>query len=94
VQEINGIRNLHYNKVFRRLRPEAWRGFAQGIEIQVEVDERHFVYRNPLILMSILNEFFDLYVASNSFTELVIKSTNREGDWRRWPMKMGASVTL
>jgi type VI secretion system protein ImpG len=92
--EINGIQDLHYTKVFRRLMPEAWRGFAQGIEIQIKVDERHFVYRSPLILMSILNEFFDLYVASNAFTELVLTSTTREGDWRRWPMKMGASVTL
>ncbi|MBN9565757.1 MAG: type VI secretion system baseplate subunit TssF [Alphaproteobacteria bacterium] len=93
-QEIDGIKKLQYNKVFCRLRPEAWRGFAQGIEVSVEVDERNFTYRSPLILMSILNEFFDLYVASNSFTELVLTSTTREGDWRRWPMKMGASVTL
>ena len=93
-QEVGGIVDVRFDKVVRRLRPEAWRGFAQGIEVTVTLDESAFTHHSPLIFGHALNHFFHMYVSPNSFTQLVFKSITREGEWHRWPLIPGSRAHL
>lgn len=89
-QEVQGIRSMAVRSVVRRLGGDNWRGFAQGSEVTLEFDERAFVGGNPLMLAAVLNRFLSNYCAINAFTELVICSAQREGEWKRWPPMLGA----
>jgi len=46
------------------------------------------------LLASVLERFFALYASVNSFSQLVIKSSQREGEWRRWAPAAGEQAVL
>ncbi|MBF0225363.1 MAG: type VI secretion system baseplate subunit TssF [Desulfobacterales bacterium] len=88
-QQISGIRAMTSKRVVRRIGTEAWRGFCRGIELTLEFDERFYVGSSAFLLASVLNYFIPLYASINSFTQLIIKSTQREGIWKRWEAMVG-----
>lgn len=89
LSEVRGLRRMNAETVVRRLGREGWRGFCQGVQIDIEVDERHFVGSNPYLLGAVLNRFLALHASVNAFTELVLRSTQREGIWKRWAPMIG-----
>jgi len=93
-QEITGISEMTTRKVIRQLGNETWRGFCRGMEITLVFDEDLYVGSGALVLASVLNRFFALYASVNSFTQLVIKSKQREGVWKRWPPMAGEKIVL
>lgn len=93
-QQIAGIRDMSCRKVVRRVGPEAWRGFCRGIEVTLEFDEDLYAGSSAFLLASVLNHFFALYASIHSFTQLVIKSDQREGIWKRWPPMAGEQIVL
>ena len=93
-QQINGIRDLSCERVVRRTGSEAWRGFCRGTEITLAFDERAYVGSSAFLFASVLNHFFALYASVNSFTQLAITSTQREGIWKRWPPMAGGQAVL
>ena len=48
-----------------------------------------YVGSSAFLLGSVLNRFLPLYTSINSFTQLVIRSQQREGEWKRWPAMAG-----
>jgi type VI secretion system protein ImpG len=46
------------------------------------------------LLGSVLSQFLALYAAINSFTQLVLKSEQREGEWKRLPPIAGYQELL
>lgn len=93
-RQINGIRGMSCQETMRRLGPDAWRGFVRGFEITLEFDPDMYVGGSAFLLASVLNHFFPLYVSSNSFTQLVIKNTQKEGVWKRWEPRSGRHILL
>jgi len=93
-QETNGIREMSCRRVVRRMGSEAWRGFCRGIEVTLQFDERMYVGSNAFLLAAVLNRFFSLYASVNSFTQLVIKSEQREGVWKIWQPMAGEQIVL
>ena len=94
INQINGIRGIECRRVVRRVGNDAWRGFCHGIEINLTLDPRLFVGASALMLGEVLNRFFGLYAATNSFTELVIKKDGVKGEWKRWPALVGDQQLL
>ncbi len=92
--EVLGIVDVCFEKVVKRVRPEAWRGFAQGIKITLTIDESAFTHHSAFIFGTVLNQFFHMYVSPNAFTQLVFKSTSREGEWLQWPLIPGSRSPL
>ncbi|MDM8538916.1 type VI secretion system baseplate subunit TssF, partial [Desulfobacterales bacterium HSG17] len=88
-QQITGIKEMSCKNVVRRMGDDAWRGFCRGIEITLTFDERLYVGNGAFLLASVLNHFFPLYASINTFTQLVIKSRQREGVWNVWPPMVG-----
>jgi type VI secretion system protein ImpG len=93
-QQISGIRGMSTRTVMRLMGSEAWRGFCRGIEITLLFDERLYVGSSAFLLAAVLNRFFPLYASINSFTQLIIKSEQREGIWRKWQPMAGERIVL
>jgi type VI secretion system protein ImpG len=64
-------------------------GFVRGLEVDVELDETKFVGNSGFLFASVLERFFGLYVSVNSFTRLVARYRQQEGELRRWPPRAG-----
>jgi type VI secretion system protein ImpG len=93
-QQIQGIREMNCRQVTRRIGSDAWRGFCRGTEVTLVVDENLYVGSGAFLLGSVLNQFFALYASINSFTPLVLKSQQRDGEWKRWAPLAGYQAVL
>jgi type VI secretion system protein ImpG len=93
-QQISGIREMSTRQVFRLIGSDAWRGFCRGTEITLTFDERLYVGSSAFLLAAVLNRFFPLYASVNSFTQLIIKSQQREGIWKKWQSMAGEQIVL
>jgi type VI secretion system protein ImpG len=93
-QQISGIREMSCKKVSRLIGLDAWRGFCRGNEITLTFDERLYVGSSAFLLASVLNRFFPLYASVNSFTQLIVKSQQREGIWKKWQPMVGEQIVL
>jgi type VI secretion system protein ImpG len=93
-KQIQGLRSLASRPVVRRFGQEGWRGFCRGTEVELGVDETLYVGANAFLLSAVLSRFFGLYGAANSFTQLVLKSAQRDGIWKTWPPMAGERIVL
>ena len=92
--QLAGLSALSCRDAVRRIGGEAWRGFCRGTEVSLELDEERFVGAHPFLLASVLNRFFGLYAALNSFTQLVLTSRQRPGIWKTWEPLAGDRAVL
>lgn len=93
-QEVSGIREMSTRKVVRHIGNDVWRGFCRGIEVTLTFDEQFYVGSGAFLLSAVLSRFFALYSSVNSFTQLVIKSKQKEGIWKIWPPMAGEKIIL
>lgn len=93
-KQIRGLKGMSCQKVVRRAGADPWRGFCRGIEVTLRVDEDLYTGGSAFLLASVLNHFFALYAPVNSFTQLVLRSEDREGEWMRWPPMAGEQIVL
>ena len=93
-KQIVGIHALSSRPIVRRIGSEAWRGFCRGTEITLEFDETLYAGANAFLLSAVLSQFLALHAATDSFTELVARSRQREEVWRRWPAQAGEKIVL
>jgi type VI secretion system protein ImpG len=93
-QQIAGIRDLACRSVVRRVGTESWRGFCRGIQVGLVFDEEMYIGSSAFLFGAVLNRFFGLYSSVNSFTELVIRSKQRDGVWKKWPPIIGEQIVL
>jgi type VI secretion system protein ImpG len=83
-QEIDGICSMQTRKVLRRFGADAWRGYRRGTEITFVFDPMKFKGSSALLLASVLRHFLGLYGSVNTFTQVVAKRSNIDGEWKRW----------
>jgi type VI secretion system protein ImpG len=93
-QQVSGVRDLACRSVVRRIGTDAWKGFCRGVEINLLFDEELYVGSSAFLFGSVLNRFFALYSSVNSFTQLVIRSKQRDGVWKKWPPTIGEQIVL
>ncbi len=93
-QQVLGLRDMSCRRVTRRIGNEPWRGFCQGTEITLSFDESLYVGNGAFLLGAVLNRFLPLYASLNSFTQLIVRSQQREGEWKRWPAMAGLQQVL
>lgn len=82
--EIHTLKDMKTDIVTRRFGIDAWRGFVQGMKIDLWFDTSEFPDANSFLFSAVLNHFFSLYASVNSFTELEIHNLQLEGRWKRW----------
>ncbi len=88
-KQIEGVLSIAANPVLRRIEGAGPITFGRGLEIAVEFDEQLFEGSGVFILGMVLEHFFAKYTSLNSFTETVIKTTDR-GELHRWTLREGS----
>jgi len=86
---INGIVSMECRRAVARMGPDHWRGFARGVEVILTLDKNAFVGSSAILLSAVLDRFFGLYASINSFSQLTIKSTESDEEWKKWPPRAG-----
>jgi type VI secretion system protein ImpG len=92
--EINSIIEMQCTPIVRRFGVDAWRGFTKGTSVILTIDEGASASLGSFLFSSVLAHFFGLYTTINSFVEVTVKSTRREGIWKKWPPIAGAQELL
>jgi len=87
-KQIEGVQSIRSEPVVRRIDSPGPITFGRGLEISVNFDESAFEGSGAFLLGGVLEQFFALYVSINSFTETVIRTTDR-GEIMRWPALIG-----
>ena len=92
-RQIEGVRSVVSRPVTRRLPIPGPVAFGRGLEVTLTLDEEAFAGMGVFLLGAVLEQFIGRYVAINSFTETVIRTSER-GEIIRWPIRNGQRHTL
>jgi type VI secretion system protein ImpG len=87
-RQIEGVRSIESAPIVRRLPIPGPVSFGRGLALTLELDERAFEGTGVCALGAVLERFFAKYVSINSFTETVLRTTQR-GEIIRWPARVG-----
>jgi type VI secretion system protein ImpG len=93
-QQLRGLTAMETHEKLMQLGKDAWRGFVQGTEVTLTFDESCYVGSCAVLFGAVLSRFLGLYTSVNSFTQLVMRSTQREGVWMRWAALAGDKPLL
>ena len=91
---IRGIADMEVGRTISRIGEDAWRGFCIGQGITFTFDEDYFVGSSALMLAAVLNRFLPQYASINSFTQVGVKSYQKNGIWKKWPPMIGNRFLL
>ncbi len=92
-RQIEGIYNVQTSPVVRQLHV-GWRvEMAHGLQIRIRVDEAAFEGTGAYLFGSVMEQFFATYASTNSFTETVLESVQRD-EIGRWPVRIGSRGQL
>jgi type VI secretion system protein ImpG len=86
---IDGILTVSSRRVVGRTGTSAAHGFCRGVEVNIEFDEQKYFGTGAFLFASVLERFLGLYASINSFTQLVAKTKQGEGYFKRWPPRAG-----
>lgn len=92
-KQIEGVRSIASKAIVRRLPTPGLITMGRGIEIELGLEESAFEGTGVFLLGSVLDQFFARYASINSFTETVLKTTER-GEIMRWPTRSGQRHTI
>ena len=87
-KQIEGVLFIQSKPIVRRINTAGPIVFGRGLELSVTIDETAFEGSGIFLLGMVLEQFFAQYVSLNSFTETVLKSSER-GEIMRWPARLG-----
>ncbi len=95
LSDLDLIKSMAINPITRRIHgPEVWRGFIEGLEVNLTVAAKPLT-GSPLFLFSmVLQRFLSLLTTVNSFVELNLKSEHEIGNWMRWQLHFGVKNKL
>jgi type VI secretion system protein ImpG len=87
-KQIQGVRFIRSEPIIRQLPTTGPLTFGRGLEVTVTFDEESFEGVGVYLLGAVLEQFFAKYVSINSFTETVLRTTQRQ-EVMRWPTRIG-----
>ncbi len=91
---VSGLVGVESRRAVRRTGERIGTGFVRGVETTVELDEEMFAGGGVFLFAAVLDRFLGLYVATNSFNQLVARTSQREEVLKRWPPRAGDQVLL
>jgi type VI secretion system protein ImpG len=93
-KQIDGIRDMHAARVMQRRGDDAWRGFVDGLRVDLTLNRCSFDEGSVLLFGEVLRHFFALYSAVNSGVALRISVNDIKGVLREWPQLVGLQPLL
>ena len=88
VRQVEGVRNVSYKPVVRRMPIAGPICYGRGLEISLTLDEAAFAGMGIVPLAGVLEQFFARHVSLNSFTQTRLHSATR-GEIEKWPVRLG-----
>ncbi|MGI8641081.1 MAG: type VI secretion system baseplate subunit TssF [Pyrinomonadaceae bacterium] len=93
-KQILGVTGIESRKVVRQIGGHIGAGFVRGIETTLEFDEEQFVGSGLFVFASVLERFLGIYSSLNSFSQLVMRTKQRDEIVKRWSPRTGEKVLL
>lgn len=87
-RQVEGVQALQASSVVRRLPFNGPLTFGTGVAIELELDELAYQGTSAFLFASVLERFFARHAATNSFTQLSLRTPQR-GEVMRWPPRVG-----
>jgi len=87
-KQIDGVISVSSRAVNRRVSGLGPITFGRGIEVTLTMEEQAFEGTGVFLLASVLERFLAKYASINSFTEMVLRTSER-GEITRWPTRIG-----
>ncbi len=91
---ISGVTHVGCKPAVTRIGPPQRTAFVRGTEIELEVDEEQFVGSGAYLFGAVLERFFALYCAANSYTQLTVHSKQREKALASWRPRTGEMILV
>ncbi|MBC2713414.1 MAG: type VI secretion system baseplate subunit TssF [Desulfosarcina sp.] len=89
-QQINGIVSVDTRHITKRIR----RTFCRGVQVTITFDEDKYVGTGLFLFASVLERFLSQYVSVNSFSQLEVRTLQREESVKIWPPRSGNQILL
>ena len=93
-KQIVGIQGVSTRRHFARVISENGVGFVRGQRVEIDFDEEQYVGGGIYLFASVLEHFLGLYASINSFSQLVVRTQQREGVMREWAPRAGQAILL
>jgi len=93
-KRIAGIAGLKSESSVSRVLFDSGVAFCRGLDVDLEFDEEQYAGSGVFLLASVLERFFGLYSAVNSYSRLTARTRQRRGILKRWPARVGAQKVL
>jgi type VI secretion system protein ImpG len=93
-KQIDGIRNMVAERVVLQRSGDSWRGFVDGLRIELSLDRASFAEGSVMLFGEVLRRFFALYSAVNSAVTLCISVNDIKGILHEWDPLVGAQPLL
>jgi type VI secretion system protein ImpG len=89
-QMISGIVSVSSRHITKRIK----RSFCRGVAVTITFDEEKYVGTGLFMFASVLERFLSQYVSVNSFSQLIMKTLQREEPVKIWPPRSGNQILL
>jgi type VI secretion system protein ImpG len=93
-KRIDGLTALNSHSSVSGVEFDSGVAFCRGLDVEVEFDEERFAGSSAYMLASVLERFFGLYSAVNSYTRLTARSKQRRLPICRWPARIAEQRVL
>ncbi len=93
-KQVGGIVSLNSKPAVSRVLSESGIAFCRGIDVEIEFDEEQYAGSGVFLFASVLERFFGLYSAMNSFSRLTARTIQRKGVLKQWPALAGEQRIL
>ncbi len=93
-RQLQGLYGMQTTPIIRRMGKVPWRGFVQGIGIEMTLDETYFTGGSAYLFAEVMNQFFRLYVGINTPTELTWKNIIGNELRKQWKPNFGLRPKL
>jgi type VI secretion system protein ImpG len=93
IKQVDGIIAFTTRQITSRLPFAGPICFGRGVAIDITVDELAYEGNSTFMLGMVLERFFAQYVSINSFTQLILHSSDR-GEIYRWPIRIGSQSAI
>ena len=93
-RQIRALQDLSSKPALARVGGNLLHGFVRGTQIDITLNEDEFIGTGAYLFCSLLERFFGLYCAPNSFTKLHIHTTQRGKDVFTWPARSGNAALV
>jgi type VI secretion system protein ImpG len=93
-KRILGITSVKSESTVSRVLFDSSVAFCRGLDVELEFDEEQYAGSGIFLLAAVLERFFGLYSAVNSYSRLTVRSRKRRALLKRWPPRVGEQQVL